>query len=109
MPAAIQPHILIVDDDSSIRALLTEYFTENGLRVSSAQSSAEMSAILADAAIDLIVLDLRLGGEDGMEIARKLRAESSIPIIMLTGVRDEADRVMGERVHAMIKASAQAL
>ena len=95
MPAAIQPHILIVDDDSSIRALLTEYFTENGLRVSSAQSSAEMSAILADTAIDLVVLDLRLAGEDGMAIARTLRGESAIPIIMLTGVRDEADRVMG--------------
>jgi two-component system, OmpR family, response regulator len=95
MSAAIQPHILIVDDDSSIRALLTEYFTENGLRVSSAESSAEMSAILADTAIDLVVLDLRLAGEDGMAIARSLRGQSAIPIIMLTGVRDEADRVMG--------------
>jgi two-component system, OmpR family, response regulator len=95
MSAAIQPHILIVDDDSSIRALLTEYFTENGLRVSSAESSAKMSAILADTAIDLVVLDLRLAGEDGMAIARSLRGQSAIPIIMLTGVRDEADRVMG--------------
>src|ERR1700750_1303389 len=95
MPAAIQPHILIVDDDSSIRAMLTEYFTENGLRVSSAESSAAMSAILADTAIDLVVLDLRLAGEDGMAIARTLRGHSAIPIIMLTGVRDEADRVMG--------------
>lgn len=95
MPAAIQPHILIVDDDPSIRAMLTEYFTENGLRVSSAESSAAMSAILADTAIDLVVLDLRLAGEDGMAIARTLRGQSAIPIIMLTGVRDEADRVMG--------------
>jgi DNA-binding response OmpR family regulator len=95
MPAAIQPHILIVDDDSSIRALLTEYFSENGLRVTEAESSAEMSRILADTAIDLVVLDLRLAGEDGMAIARTLRGQSAIPIIMLTGVRDEADRVMG--------------
>jgi two-component system, OmpR family, response regulator len=95
MPAAIQPHILIVDDDASIRALLTEYLTENGLRVSSAGTGAEMTAILAEAAIDLVVLDLRLAGEDGMAIARTLRADSAIPIIMLTGVRDEADRVMG--------------
>src|SRR4029077_17285614 len=95
MPAAIQPHILIVDDDAAIRALLTEYFTENGLRVSSAQTGAEMSAILADTAIDLVVLALRLAGEDGMAIARALRGQSAIPIIMLTGVRDEADRVMG--------------
>jgi len=95
MPAAIQPHILIVDDDASIRALLNEYLSENGLRVSSAGTGAEMTAILADAAIDLVVLDLRLAGEDGMAIARNLRAQSAIPIIMLTGVRDEADRVMG--------------
>jgi two-component system, OmpR family, response regulator len=95
MAAAIQPHILIVDDDASIRALLTEYLSENGLRVSSAGTGTEMTAILADAAIDLVVLDLRLAGEDGMAIARNLRAQSAIPIIMLTGVRDEADRVMG--------------
>lgn len=95
MPTAIQPHILIVDDDAAIRALLSEYFTENGLRVSSAQTGAEMSTILADTAIDLVVLDLRLAGEDGMAIARSLRGQSAIPIIMLTGVRDEADRVMG--------------
>jgi two-component system, OmpR family, response regulator len=101
MPEPIQPiqpiqaHILIVDDDSSIRALLTEYFSENGFRVSAAANSAEMSAILAEAAVDLVVLDLRLAGEDGMAVARTLRGRSSIPIIMLTGVRDEADRVMG--------------
>jgi two-component system, OmpR family, response regulator len=95
MAEAIQPHILIVDDDAAIRTLLTEYLAENGLRVSVAQTSAAMSAILAESAIDLVVLDLRLGGEDGMVIARRLRSDSAIPIIMLTGVRDEADRVMG--------------
>ena len=95
MPEQIPPHILIVDDDLSIRALLTEYFGESGLRVSSAGTGDQMSRILDEAAIDLVVLDLRLAGEDGMVIARKLRNESAIPLIMLTGVRDEADRVMG--------------
>jgi DNA-binding response OmpR family regulator len=95
MAEAIQPHILIVDDDAAIRTLLTEYLTENGLRVSVAESGAAMAAALAESAIDLIVLDLRLGGEDGMAIARHLRSDSVIPIIMLTGIRDEADRVMG--------------
>jgi two-component system, OmpR family, response regulator len=93
-------HILVVDDDASIRDLLTEYFTENEFRVSTAENSAGMSAILADAAIDLVVLDLRLAGEDGMAIARSLRGQSSIPVIMLTGVRDEADRVMGLEIGA---------
>jgi two-component system OmpR family response regulator len=95
MPETIQPHILIVDDDPQIRNLLQEYFTANELRVSLTASGTEMKGILADHAIDLVVLDLRLAGEDGMMLARKLREESAIPIIMLTGVRDEADRVMG--------------
>src|SRR5260221_1930814 len=95
MPDTIQPHILIVDDDPQIRELLLEYLTASGLRASVTASGKEMAAILADHAIDLVVLDLRLAGEDGMVLARKLREESAIPIIMLTGVRDEADRVMG--------------
>jgi two-component system OmpR family response regulator len=81
MPDSSQPHILIVDADPSIRELLTEYFAENGLPVSTAASGAEMSSILQDAAMDLVVLDLRLAGEDGMEIARRLRSESVIPLI----------------------------
>ena len=90
-----QPHILVVDDDPQIRDLLQEYLAENALRVSVALSSAQMSEILAVEVIDLVILDLRLAGEDGMTIARALRDQSAIPIIMLTGVRDEADRVMG--------------
>src|SRR6202045_4649171 len=95
MPETIQPHILVVDDDPQIRDLLREYLTQNELRVSVTSTGKEMLAILADHAIDLVVLDLRLAGEDGMAIARKLREESAIPVIILTGVRDEADRIMG--------------
>src|SRR6202050_3061779 len=95
MPEIIQPHILVVDDDPQIRALLEEYLTENSLRVSVAADGKQMSALLADEAIDLVVLDLRLAGEDGMAIVRTLRDSSAIPIVMLTGVRDEADRIMG--------------
>jgi two-component system OmpR family response regulator len=95
MPETIQPHILVVDDDPQIRDLLQDYLTQNELRVSVASTGKEMSACLAEQAIDLVVLDLRLAGEDGMTLARKLREESAIPVIMLTGVHDEADRVMG--------------
>jgi two-component system, OmpR family, response regulator len=95
MTEIIEPHILVVDDDPQIRELLKEYFAENALRVSLASTGKEMLATLADEAVDLVVLDLRLAGEDGMAIARVLRDTSAIPIIMLTGVRDEADRVMG--------------
>jgi two-component system, OmpR family, response regulator len=95
MPDTIPPHILVVDDDPQIRELLEEYFAQNALRVSVASSGQHMSKILADEAIDLVILDLRLAGDDGMAIARSLRDQSAIPIVMLTGVRDEADRVMG--------------
>jgi two-component system OmpR family response regulator len=95
MPEPHHQHILVVDDDPGIRNLLSEYFAQNDLRVSTAESSMAMSAILAEVTIDLVVLDLRLAGEDGMAIARDIRSQSSIPVIMLTGVRDEADRVMG--------------
>ena len=95
MPDTIQSHILVVDDDAQIRTLLEEYLTENELRVSLASSGKQMTQVLAEEAIDLVVLDLRLAGEDGMAIVRTLREQSAIPIVMLTGVRDEADRVMG--------------
>ena len=95
MAETIQPHILVVDDDPQIRELLEEYLTENALRVSVVASGQQMAKILADETIDLVVLDLRLAGEDGMAIARTLREQSAIPIVMLTGVRDEADRIMG--------------
>lgn len=95
MSETIQPHILVVDDDPQIRALLEDYLTENALRVTVAANSQQMSRTLAEEAIDLVVLDLRLAGEDGMAIARSLRDQSAIPIVMLTGIKDEADRVMG--------------
>jgi two-component system OmpR family response regulator len=95
MSETISPHILVIDDDPQIRALLNEYLAENGLRVSVASTGEEMTKVLNDEPVDLVVLDLRLAGEDGMAIVRSLRDESSIPIVMLTGVRDEADRVMG--------------
>src|SRR6202140_5115757 len=95
MPETIQPHILVVDDDPQIRELLQEYLTENTLRVSVTSTGEQMAAILDNEAIDLVILDLRLAGEDGMAIARPLRDKSAIPIIMVTGIRDEADRIMG--------------
>src|SRR5579862_2243625 len=91
----IPPHILVVDDDPQIRELLESYLAANELRVTVAANGREMSNTLADEAIDLVVLDLRLAGEDGMALARSLRDKSAIPIVMLTGVKDEADRVMG--------------
>jgi DNA-binding response OmpR family regulator len=95
MSSILECHILVVDDEPSMRELLAEYLGENDLRVTAAADSAEMHAALAEHAIDLVVLDLRLGSEDGMLLARKLREESAIPIIIVTGKQDDADRVMG--------------
>ncbi len=92
MPA---PHILGVDDDPAIRQLIADYLTENGFRVSTAADGRAMRQHLAHGPVDLVVLDIRLGQEDGMALARELRAASGIPIIMLTGQREEADRVLG--------------
>jgi DNA-binding response OmpR family regulator len=95
MPEVVRPHILVVDDDAQIRGLLQEYLSGNGLRVSAAASGREMSVLLESEAIDLVILDLRLADEDGMVIARALRERLAIPVVMLTGVHEEADRVMG--------------
>jgi two-component system, OmpR family, response regulator len=95
MSEANRPHILVVDDDAQIRALLEDYLTENQLRVTVVADGQQMSQILQNEAIDLVILDLRLAGEDGMAIVRTLRDSSAIPIVMLTGVREEADRIMG--------------
>jgi DNA-binding response OmpR family regulator len=91
----IQPHVLAVDDDPSVRQLVSDYLIENELRVTTVATGKELAAVMEKETIDLVVLDLRLKGEDGMQIARSLRERSSIPILMLTGRVDEADRVMG--------------
>ena len=92
---ALNAHILAVDDDPSVRKMIADYLADNELRVTALASGREIAQVMARETIDLVVLDWRLPGEDGMEIARKLRRESHIPIIMLTGRKDEADRVMG--------------
>jgi DNA-binding response OmpR family regulator len=93
--AAITAHVLAVDDDPSVRQMIADYLTDNELRVTALASGREIAEVMHRETIDLLVLDLRLPGEDGMQIARRLREESGIPIIMLTGRKDEADRVMG--------------
>jgi len=93
--ADLTAHILAVDDDPSVRKMIADYLGDNEMRVTALASGRGIRDTMARETIDLVVLDLRLPGEDGMEIARKLRLDSGIPIIMLTGRKDEADRVMG--------------
>ena len=89
------PHVLAVDDDPAIRDLLRDYLGANEMRVTAVATGTELAAVMARETVDLVVLDVRLHGEDGMQIARRLRENSAIPILMLTGRAEEADRVMG--------------
>jgi DNA-binding response OmpR family regulator len=94
-PQVGTPHVLAVDDDATIRSLIVDYLGRNELRVTAVADGRAMQAVLDEQVVDLVVLDLRLQAEDGMALARRLRDESAIPIIMLTGRAEEADRVMG--------------
>jgi two-component system, OmpR family, response regulator len=89
------PHVLIVDDEPRIRTMLHRYLTGEGLKVSDAGDGAAMRAILEREAIDLVLLDLLMPGEDGLSLARHIRQHSDIPVIMLTGKGDLIDRVVG--------------
>jgi DNA-binding response OmpR family regulator len=94
-PSTGTPHVLAVDDEPMMRELITDYLGQNGFRVTAVADGGAMKSVLAEQVVDLVVLDLRLRGEDGMVLARHLREESAIPFIMLTGRNEEADRVMG--------------
>ncbi|MHC2017116.1 response regulator [Methylobacterium sp. CM6247] len=94
------PHILVVEDDREISALVARYLRANECRVSLAGDGREMDKALADARVDLIVLDLMLPGEDGLSLCRRLRAGSSIPILMLTAKAEEIDRIVGLEIGA---------
>lgn len=88
-------HILVVDDDREIRDLTARFLRKHGFRVDDAANAKEMDAQLADGSFDLIVLDLMMPGEDGLSICRRLRADTAIPIIMLTALGEETDRIVG--------------
>jgi two-component system OmpR family response regulator len=89
------PHILVVDDHREIRELVSRALVREGFRVSLAADGREMRKVMADAGIDLVVLDLMLPGEDGLSLCRRLRTDSNIPVIMLTAKGEEVDRVIG--------------
>jgi two-component system OmpR family response regulator len=88
-------HILIVDDQQEICDVVQEYLTGEGYRVSTAHDGSGMRRILAQGPVDLVILDLMLPGEDGLTLARSLRSESGIGIIILTGRGETVDRIIG--------------
>jgi two-component system OmpR family response regulator len=89
------PHILVVDDDREICSLVSQFLSRHALRVTTARDGAEMMKIMEAARIDLVVLDVMLPGEDGLSLCRKLRADSATPVIMLTAMGEDVDRIVG--------------
>lgn len=88
-------HILIVDDDPKVRTLLRRCFEGEGFAVSEAHNGAEINGVLTKQKVSLITLDLNLGAENGLDLARDIRKQHDVPIIMLTGKGDTIDRVVG--------------
>jgi two-component system OmpR family response regulator len=93
-------HILVVDDHREIRDLLAKYLAKHGLRISVAESAARARRILETSAIDLVVLDIMMPGEDGLSLCRHLRATTTLPVIMLTAMAEDTDRVIGLEIGA---------
>lgn len=90
-----EPHLLVVDDDERIRALLQRYLTSNGFRVSAAADASEARALMKSFAFDLLILDVMMPGETGLELTKSVRAQSQMPILLLTARGTPDDRIAG--------------
>jgi two-component system phosphate regulon response regulator OmpR len=91
----VQPHILVVDDDKRLRDLIGRYLTEQGYRVTTAVDAADGRGKMAGITFDLLVLDVMMPGESGLELARSLRESSLVPILLLTAMGESSDRIAG--------------
>jgi two-component system OmpR family response regulator len=94
-PTQPPPHILVVDDDREIRDLLSKFLERQGMRVSAARDAREARRLWPLGRYHLVVLDLMLPGESGLDFARWLRGQSDVPIVMLTAMGEETDRIVG--------------
>jgi len=95
MAGPARVHVLVVDDEPEVRALLRAGLEPEGFAVSEAKDGAGLMALLNEQPVDLITLDVRLSGEDGFTLARRVRAERNVPIVMISGKGDMIDRVVG--------------
>src|ERR1700743_2921096 len=93
--ATASPNILVVEADRETRALIAKYLRGNGCNVAAATDGREMARAMAEQRVDLMILDVMLPGEDGLSLCRKVRAESQVPIIMLTARGEDVDRILG--------------
>jgi two-component system, OmpR family, phosphate regulon response regulator OmpR len=93
--AADNPHLLVVDDDQRLRALLQKYLSANGFRVTAAADAEEARALMKSMAFDLLILDVMMPGENGLDLTRSVRAQSQVPILILTARGESEDRIAG--------------
>lgn len=89
------PHLLIVDDERSIREPLSDYLGKNGFRVTRAENADKARAFLAAGGVDLAILDVMMPGEDGLSLSRFIRATSELPVILLTAKAEDTDKIVG--------------
>ncbi len=89
------PHLLVIDDDRRIRTLLSRYLGENGFRITAAANAAEARKRLRGLAFDLLIVDVMMPGENGMDLTKSLRAEMDVPILMLTARAETENRIRG--------------
>ena len=89
------PHLLVVDDDREIRDLVKRFLTKHGFRVTLAEDAISCMAAIEAGKFDLVVLDVMMPGEDGLSVCRRVRATSDLPVIMLTAMGEETDRIIG--------------
>jgi len=94
------PHILVVDDHRDIRDLVGKYLAKHGLRVTVAEGGVAMRRALKASAVDLVVLDIMMPGEDGLSLCRHLRETTQLPVILLTAMAEDTDRVVGLEIGA---------
>ena len=85
-PGMDDPHLLVVDDDAKLRTLLQRYLSSNGFRVSAAADAEEARALMKSMAFDLLILDVMMPGENGLDLTRAIRANSQTPILILTAL-----------------------
>ena len=94
------PHIALVDDHRDIRDLVSKYLSQHGYRVSVAENGAALRRLLERSAPDLVVLDIMMPGEDGLSVCRHLRSTTNLPIIFLTAMAEETERIIGLEIGA---------
>src|ERR1700744_443761 len=95
LSSAEKTHLLVVDDDERIRSLLQRYLTTNGYRVSGAKDAAEARALMKSMAFDLLIVDVMMPDESGLDFTKSIRAHDSTPVLILAGRGDGGDRIAG--------------